>query len=101
MRTGVPTKLPMTFLDHLIQLFAMHGYLAVFVALLVCGFGVPIPEDVSLVAGGIIAGLGYADVRAMGAVGLAGALVGEMVVFLVGHHFGVRALRLRWVACDQ
>ncbi|GAA0711418.1 DedA family protein [Dokdonella soli] len=88
----------MAFLDHLIQLFAVHGYLAVFVVLLVCGFGAPIPEDISLVAGGIIAGLGYADVNAMCAVGLAGVLVGDMVVFLIGRHFGARALRLRWIA---
>lgn len=88
----------MAFLDHLIQLFTVHGYLAVFVVLLVSGFGVPIPEDISLVAGGIFAGLGYADVRVMCAVGLAGVLIGDMIVFLVGRHFGARALRLRWVA---
>lgn len=88
----------MDFLDHLTQLFAVHGYLAVFVVLLACGFGVPIPEDVSLVAGGIIAGLGFADVRIMVAVGLAGVLIGDASVFLIGRHLGTRALRLRWVA---
>ena len=88
----------MAFLDHLTRLFTMHGYAAVFVVLLACGFGVPVPEDVSLVAGGIIAGLGYADVRLMCAVGLAGVLVGDIAVFLFGRHFGARALRLRWVA---
>ena len=88
----------MDFLDHLISLFTVHGYLAVFVVLLVSGFGVPIPEDISLVAGGIIAGLGYADVRVMCAVGLAGVLIGDMTVFLIGRHFGTRAMRLRWVA---
>ena len=88
----------MAFLDHLIQLFAQHGYVAVFAVLLACGFGVPIPEDVSLVAGGIIAGLGYADVRIMCAVGLAGVLVGDACMFLAGHHFGARALRHPWAA---
>ena len=88
----------MSFLDTLIQLFTDHGYAAVFVALLLSGFGVPIPEDVSLVAGGIIAGLGHADVRIMCLVGLAGVLVGDAFVFLVGRTFGVRALKVRWVA---
>ena len=55
----------MDFLDQLIRLFAENGYLAVFLVLLVSGFGVPIPEDISLVAGGIIAGLGFADVRSI------------------------------------
>ena len=88
----------MHFLDQLIRLFAENGYLAVFRVLLVSGFGVPIPEDVSLVAGGIIAGLGYADPRAMCAVGMAGVMFGDSMMFLVGRHFGVRAMRLRWVA---
>lgn len=88
----------MDVLDHLIPLFTENGYVAVFVVLLVSGFGVPIPEDISLVAGGIIAGLGYADVRLMGVVGVAGVLVGDSTMFLVGRHFGERALRLRWIA---
>ena len=88
----------MDFLDQLIRLFTENGYLAVFLVLLVSGFGIPIPEDISLVAGGIIAGLGYADVRVMCMVGLAGVLVGDTVMFLVGRQLGARALRLRWVA---
>ena len=88
----------MDFLDQLIRLFAENGYLAVFLVLLISGFGVPIPEDISLVAGGIIAGLGYADLRLMCLVGLAGVLVGDTVMFLIGHQFGVRAMRVRWIA---
>jgi membrane protein DedA with SNARE-associated domain len=88
----------MEFLDHLIGLFAEHGYLAVFLVLLVSGFGVPIPEDVSLVAGGIIAGLDDANVHVMCVVGLAGVLIGDATMFAIGRHFGERALRLRWVA---
>lgn len=88
----------MAFLDLLIGLFTENGYVAVFVALLISGFGLPLPEDISLVAGGIIAGLGYADVRVMCVVGLAGVLVGDSMVFLFGRYLGVRAMRLRWVA---
>lgn len=88
----------MAFLDFLIQVFTEHGYLAVFVVLLLSGFGIPLPEDISLVAGGVIAGLGYANVHVMCVVGLAGVLIGDIVMFLVGRHFGARALRLRWVS---
>ena len=31
-------------------------------------------------------------------VGLAGVLVGDATMFLIGHHLGVRAMRYRWVA---
>jgi len=85
-------------LDALIHLFIENGYAALFAVLIACGLGIPIPEDLSLVAGGIIAGLGHADLRLMILVGLTGVLVGDAIVFLVGHHLGLRARRLRWVA---
>ena len=39
----------------LLVFFQNYGYAAVFAALLLCGAGVPIPEDVTLVAGGALA----------------------------------------------
>ena len=37
-------------LQLLIDFFTGYGYFAVFSVLLVCGFGVPIPEDITLTA---------------------------------------------------
>lgn len=88
----------MDLLERLVEFFADHGYIAVLLALLVCGLGVPIPEDVTLVAGGIIAGLGYANVHAMFGVTMAGVLIGDVAMFLLGRHFGVRILGWRLVA---
>jgi membrane protein DedA with SNARE-associated domain len=51
-----------------------------------------------LVAGGVISGLGYANVHVMCAVGITGVLAGDSLMFMVGRVFGERALRLRWVA---
>ena len=79
-------------MDILISIFADYGYVAVFVMLLLCGFGLPIPEDITLVAGGIIAGLGYADVHTMFAVCMAGVLIGDGTMFTLGHVFGQRIL---------
>lgn len=87
----------MDLLGSLIDLFTGHGYVAVLVILLVCGWGVPVPEDITLVAGGVIAGLGHANVHAMCAVGVVGVLAGDATMFLAGRHFGTRLLRLRWV----
>ncbi|WP_374535966.1 DedA family protein [Chitinimonas taiwanensis] len=58
----------------------------------------PIPEDVSLVAGGVIAGLGYADVHVMFGVGMAGVLIGDATMFMIGRLFGERVLSWRFVA---
>lgn len=79
----------------LLPIFTEYGYLAVFVMLLVCGFGVPVPEDVTLVTGGVIAGLGYADVHTMFAVGMAGVLIGDGMVFGLGRLQGAMVMRWR------
>ncbi|MGL4752945.1 MAG: DedA family protein, partial [Aeromonadaceae bacterium] len=71
-----------------------YGYFAVFFILLICGFGVPIPEDITLVAGGIIAGLGFADVHLMFVVGMAGVLLGDGIMFTMGRLFGERIQQL-------
>lgn len=81
-------------MDILIALFTDYGYFAVFFILLICGFGVPIPEDITLVAGGIIAGLGFADVHLMFVVGMAGVLLGDGIMFTMGRLFGERIQQL-------
>jgi len=85
-------------LDALVSFFAANGYLAVFVVLMICGFGLPIPEDITLVAGGVIAGLGYVNVHLMCVVGIVGVLAGDSIMFMIGSVYGERALRLRWIA---
>ena len=88
----------MRLLEELINLFTQHDYLAVFLVLLICGMGVPIPEDITLVAGGVISGLGYSNVHVMFGVGMAGVLVGDLIMFMIGRHYGESALRWRWVS---
>jgi membrane protein DedA with SNARE-associated domain len=83
----------MDILTQLIGFFTDYGYAAVFLVLLACGFGLPIPEDVTLVAGGIISGLGYTHVHTMVLVGLLGVLVGDGVMFTLGRVFGPRILK--------
>jgi membrane protein DedA with SNARE-associated domain len=88
----------MPVLDQLIRLFTEHGYLAVFGVLFISGLGLPIPEDITLTAGGIIAGLGYANPHVMCVIGLVGVLFGDSMMYLLGHFLGARALHLRWVS---
>ena len=85
-------------LQILLDFFTGYGYLAVFAVLLVCGFGVPIPEDITLVAGGVISGLGYTNVHYMFLVGMAGVLVGDGMMFMAGRTFGNKVLKFRPIA---
>ena len=83
----------MDLLERLITFFAENGYVAVFMALLLCGAGLPLPEDITLVAGGVIAGLGYANVHIMVGITMVGVLAGDAGMFLLGHHFGTHILQ--------
>ena len=86
----------MTVFNALLPIFTEYGYIAVFVMLLICGFGVPIPEDVTLVTGGVIAGLGFANEHNMVAVGLAGVMVGDGLIFIGGRLFGDKITRVKF-----
>ncbi|HKR76635.1 MAG TPA: DedA family protein [Rhodanobacter sp.] len=88
----------MDLLERLVTIFAENGYVAVWIALMICGLGLPLPEDVTLVAGGVIAGLGYANVHVMFAMCMVGVLLGDATVFMLGRHYGARMLKWRWVA---
>ncbi|AWX14767.1 DedA family protein [Mergibacter septicus] len=79
----------------LIEFFSEYGYIAVFLVLIICGFGVPIPEDITLVSGGIIAGLGYANPHMMLIVSMLGVLIGDSIMYWLGRIFGVKILRFR------
>lgn len=85
-------------LQILLDYFTGYGYQAVFIVLLVSGFGVPIPEDITLVAGGVISGLGHANVHMMFLVGMVGVLLGDGVMFAIGRIYGERVLQFRPIA---
>ncbi len=81
--------------DFLIDYYGPIPYLAIFVILLACGMGLPIPEDLALIAGGILTYYGVCDVWLMIAVGLFGVLLGDSIVYYLGHRFGRRLLK-KW-----
>lgn len=98
-------------LQQLVDLLAGHslhvGWAFVFVVLLLCGFGLPMPEDLILVTGGVVAWLASdlpqatpgAMVRdpgllAMIGVGLAGIVAGDSVIFLAGRRLGSRVAEI-------
>lgn len=82
-------------LDFLIAFFTDYGYAAVFGILILCGFGLPVPEDITLVSGGVISGLGFANPHTMVVIGMAGVLIGDSTMFILGRVFGYRIQRIR------
>lgn len=86
----------MAILHELIAFFTSYGYIAVFLVLVMCGFGIPIPEDITLVAGGVICGLAteHLDVQHMVVVSLIGVLVGDTTMFMLGRLLGPKVKHL-------
>ncbi|MBW3882045.1 DedA family protein [Neisseria meningitidis] len=78
--------------------FVEYGYAAVFFVLVICGFGVPIPEDLTLVTGGVISGMGYTNPHIMFAVGMLGVLAGDGIMFAAGRIWGQKILRFKPIA---
>jgi membrane protein DedA with SNARE-associated domain len=76
-----------------------YGYIAMFVGLLLCGVGLPTPEEAWLLGAGFLLSKGEtsATFPNMVAVCSAAILIGDSVPFWLGRHYGMRALEIRWV----
>ena len=82
------------------QLTELQGglaILAVFGVLLLCGLGVPIPEDIPLIAAGYLIHIRETTWATALAVGLLGVLIGDSVIFFMGHKLGKKLLKSRLV----
>jgi membrane protein DedA with SNARE-associated domain len=76
--------------------YVEHGsYLAVFVVLILCGVGLPIPEEVTFIVAGYVVHRIQANVWIMMAFALCGILAGDSVTFALGRRIGARLL-VRW-----
>lgn len=77
----------------------LQGYLAeftyagIFFVLLLCGLGLPIPEDIPIILSGYFAHLGTINIWAALAVDMTGILIGDLTIYSFGYWMGPRALR--------
>ena len=84
------------FIEHLSSLTPMGAYLALTGILLLCGLGLPIPEDVSLIAAGYFSYKGVLHLHTAFAVCFVAVLGGDTLAFLLGRFFGRRMLASPW-----
>lgn len=77
------------------EFLGRFSYLGFFLLLSLSGLGLPVPEEVPLVAAGVLAGQGALVPWLALAVCFAGVLAGDLTLYAVGRHWGTRALRWR------
>jgi membrane protein DedA with SNARE-associated domain len=80
-----------TVLGWLIQ----YEYVAMFSILLLCGVGLPLPEEVTLLGSGLLVGWREANFWLASLACCCGILAGDSVIFGLGHRFGGRFLLWR------
>ena len=86
-------------MDAMVQfLLSFQGpmpYVLVVGILLACGLGLPIPEDITLFAAGLLAYYGNANVYLMIGVSFLGVMAGDSIIFFLGAKYG-RKLTKKW-----
>ncbi len=73
-------------------------YVGPFVVLLLCGVGLPLPEEVTLIGSGILVYREEVEFVPIVLVCSAAILIGDSIPFLLGRRYGLSALKIRWVA---
>jgi membrane protein DedA with SNARE-associated domain len=82
-------------LAHLTSLSPSSVYETLAGILLLCGLGLPIPEDISLISAGYLAHRGVVNVHTVFLVCFLAVLAGDSLAFVAGRLFGSRLLESR------
>lgn len=82
-------------LDQVVNALVEHQYAAMFGILVLCGLGLPLPEEVTLIGSGLLVGWGDADFLYATIACTLGILAGDSFIFGMGYMFGVQFLRSR------
>lgn len=79
------------------QLFGDFSYLAPFIVLLLCGVGLPLPEEVSLIGAGLLLHQGQVEFLPIVVVCSSAILLGDSIPFMLGKKYGATALDKPWI----
>ena len=72
------------------------GYFGIFFALLLCGLGLPLPEDIFLITAGYLTYVHGWSLYGMILFSLCGVLLGDCTIFWLGRRFGREAADFRF-----
>lgn len=76
-----------------------HGFLAyvlVLVALLAGSVGIPAPEDLTLIAAGVLCSLAQVNTWIMGITCYLGLIIGDLIIYRIGWMTGPTLFRKKW-----
>ncbi len=82
------------FIAFLSSLDGPTAYAAIMGILFACGLGIPIPEDITLIAAGMVSASGSISLPGAFIAGYVGVLVGDCTLFFAGRKYGHRVFRI-------
>ena len=85
-------------IDVLINWQPVHLYWLMFAILVLCGFGLPIPEDITLIAGGFLAYENVLDVNFFLLIAFIGVMAGDTAIFILGRIWGSKLLKSKMMS---
>ncbi|MHB1033363.1 MAG: DedA family protein [Pirellulales bacterium] len=78
----------------MLDILLAHGsYIGIIVILLLTGMGLPIPEEIPIIAAGVLSSYGQLKPGLALASCLIGALLGDCLLYAIGYHFGHNLLK--------
>jgi membrane protein DedA with SNARE-associated domain len=81
-------------LTGLVSSYVEHfTYVGLFLVLVLCGLGLPVPEDLALLTGGFLVHRGITQYPTTLAISFVGVVAGDNSLFFLGRRFGSRLLR--------
>ena len=72
----------------LMRPYGTQSYFVMFGVLIACGFGFPMPEDIVLIAGGLLASQEIVNEYVVFVVTMAGVLMGDSSIYFLGRRYG-------------
>jgi membrane protein DedA with SNARE-associated domain len=87
-------KIATEIFTYITHLSGAPAYGTIVGVLLICGLGVPIPEDITLLAAGLLASAGSITLPGAFLAGLGGVLGGDAFLFFLGRRFGKKVFQL-------
>jgi membrane protein DedA with SNARE-associated domain len=85
-------------LDHILELARSFGLPALWLGLFAAGLGMPIPEDIFLISGGVLTHRNQSSALFAILVLYSGVMVGDAIVYRLGSRYGEAVLRRKFIA---
>jgi len=73
------------------------AYAGIFVILVMCGLGLPVPEETVLIGSGYLASSGFLDYYVVLAICFLGVLIGDYIIFTIGRRWGSGVITHRYL----